>query len=105
MNSKKSEDGNSREAILNKIKKHIESNWKVLGLVIAIIILVIVWAHNCPPDHFMAKYKLPFSSPDFMLSNKNLKNKVGRSDIDSNWDKPTFLATVEKFNHLASSSH
>jgi hypothetical protein len=88
--------------LTNKIKEHKKSCVSVICLILVIIVLVIVWAHNCEPDHFMAKYKAPWSSPDYKLLKKNHAGRARRSDSkEDNWNKDDFLQSVKKFNKLA----
>jgi hypothetical protein len=89
----------------NKIAKHKKSCLSVVCLIIVVILLIFVYAHNCPPDHFMSKYKAPWMSPDYQLLNKNLTSKIRRSDSkEDNWSKKDFLQSVEHFNKIASIS-
>jgi hypothetical protein len=92
-------------SLSSKIAKNKKSCLSVVCLIIVVILLTIVWAHNCPPDHFMAKYKAPWSSPDYKLRGKNHTSKARRSDSkEDNWNKSDFLKSVETFNKLASVS-
>lgn len=105
--SQTSEVGNKNipRVIQIQIKKHKKSCLVVVCLIFIVVMLVIVWAHNCPPDHFMSKYKIPWSSPDYKLLNKNHVNKARRSDNkEDNWSKRDFLESVSKFNKLAAVS-
>jgi hypothetical protein len=88
--------------LTNKIKQHKKSCISVVCLIVVVILLIIVWAHNCEPDHFMAKYKTPWSSPDYKLLKKNHTGRARRSDSkEDNWSKDDFNKSVKKFNKLA----
>ena len=89
----------------DKIAKHKKSCLSAVCLIVAVIVLIVIWAHNCPPDHFMAKYKTPWSSPDYKMLGKNHTSKARRSDSkEDNWSKKDFLTSVEHFNKLAAVS-
>lgn len=89
----------------DKIAKHKKSCLSAVCLIVLVIILTFIWAHNCPPDHFMAKFKTPWSSPDYKLLRKNHAGKVKRSDSnEDNWSKKDFLKSVEHFNKIAAVS-
>jgi hypothetical protein len=103
--TKKPNDKCDQLTLRQRIAKHKKSCLTAVCLVVVVVLLVIVWAHNCPPDHFMSKYKLPWSSPDYKLREKNHKTKVRRSDNkEDNWSKQDFLDSVSKFNRLAAVS-
>jgi hypothetical protein len=89
----------------DKIAKHKKSCLSAIALIIVVIFLIVICAHNCPPDHFMAKYKPAWSSPDYKLLGKNHTSKARRSDSkEDNWNKKDFLKSVEHFNKIASIS-
>jgi len=89
----------------DKIAKHKKSCISAISLIVVVIFLIIICVHNCPQDHFMAKYKQPWSSPDYKLLGKNHTSKARRSDSkEDNWNKNDFLKSVEHFNKIASIS-
>lgn len=84
------------------IAKHKKSCIYVVLLITIAIFLIFIYAHNCPVDSFMSKYKLPWSSADYKLRNKNHTDKARRSDSkEDDWNKNDFLTSVARFNKLA----
>lgn len=103
--STKSEKTDKDLCLRDHIAKHKKSCICVVLLIIIVFILIVVYAHNCPTDSFMSKYKLPWSSADYKLLNKNHSGMARRSDNkEDNWNKKDFLKSVARFNSLAAVS-
>jgi hypothetical protein len=106
----------SFDVLKDKIKKHKKSGLCVIGLILVIILLVFIWAHNCPTNNVFSTIKLPwkFNSRKNKTKDKwpkvpkrprhggGVRSDSGPGGIDAgSGNKKEFLKSVANFNKLA----
>jgi hypothetical protein len=106
---------NFTTTLKEKIINHKKSGLCAVGLIVVIILLAFVWAHNCPSDNILSKIKLPWKSNSRQVSDddwpkpKRARPKGGgrRSDsapggdVSSGKNKKEFIKSVAHFNKVA----